>query len=197
MDDGITQRIKDGDFDGARRDILNIENSLWAENSPHGRKVLLERVRKLKGIYNSHNLVEASEVSLKEPVLFAERRVKVDGVRNKQDVQNVCDSVVKLDSCAEAAIENCSGCVFEHFECLGSVFLTNVKSCKISCSGQQIRMNGCTDVDLTVYTSTGVFIQDSRDITIRRHGDAEDNRFTDVHDFSSPFDERNFRIAEE
>lgn len=194
MEDKIVQQIKDGDFEKARKEILGLESKIRLEASTFSRKILLEQVRGLKEVYNSYNIVPISELPLKEEFLFSERTNEVCGVQGKIYKKNVREGTIKLDNCVEAEIEECSNTVFEYFECQRSVLLKNLDNCRISCSAQQIRINDCIDIELEVYTSTGVFLQNSRGIVIRKYDDDVDNKFMKVCDFSDPFGSSNFKV---
>lgn len=186
MEGDVARRVEEGDLEGAREAILSVEESIRLEPSLYGKRALMEKVARLKAIYNSR-VAEQPAVPLKAPVQFAGRENEVSGVKNKVYVRGVCDEHVSLGRCSEAVIEDCSNVVFEHFRCEKSVLLTNVRDCRVSCSGQQIRMNGCENVELEAHTATGVFLQDSKGVVVRRHGSRSDNKFDHVYDFSNPF----------
>lgn len=194
MEDEIVQRILDGEFEQARQGILEMEDRIRQEASVYNRRMLVERVRRLKEAYNNHNVVAMCEIPSRERVMLKERNVDVSVSKDKAVVRDVDGQTIQLRECGEVVIENCANTTFEHFVSRGSIFLIGVRRCKISCSGQQVRMNGCRDVELTVHTSTGVFLQESTGIVVRQYGDREDNRFRNVCDFSSPFENSNFSI---
>lgn len=194
MEDEIIQMIKDGDLDRARREILDVEDSIRVEISAYNRRALLNRVKMLKEVYSECSTVGISKISLKKPIQFEERSNSVNSTKDKTYVRNVSCGRVRLKNCTEAVVENCSDAIFEYFECRRSVFFMNVKNCQISCSGQQIRISNCSNIELTVYTSTGVFLQNSTGIVIKKYGDDEGNRFENVCDFSNSFSDNNFKI---
>ncbi|CAD26486.2 hypothetical protein [Encephalitozoon cuniculi GB-M1] len=194
MEEDAIRRIEEGDFEGARKIILDIEDSVRAEPSLYNRKVLLEKVAKLKGIYISHNTAEAPFIPLKSRTLLGKHENEVGEIKNKKYIRNINNDLVSIKDCAEVIIEDCSSTVFEHFNCEKSVVLNNVRDCRVSCSGQQIRVNGCKNIELDVYTPTGVFLQSSTGVVIRRYGAREDNMFAHVYDFSSPFESRNYTV---
>lgn len=194
MDEDAIRKIKEGDFEGARKIILNIEEGIREEPSLYSRKVLLEKVARLKDIYNTHNVVETPIIPSKNHTLFKKQENETDGIKNKRYVKDANNGVVAIEDSTEVVIEDCCNTVFPHFSCEKSVVLNNIKDCKVSCSGQQIRMNGCQNVELEVYTLTGVFLQSSKGIVIKKYGTKENNKFEDVYDFSSPFESRNYTI---
>ncbi|ADM12110.1 uncharacterized protein Eint_081780 [Encephalitozoon intestinalis ATCC 50506] len=194
MEEDAVKKIKEGDFEGARKIILEMEDGIRIEPSLYGRRVLLEKVARLKKIYNDHNRAEIGTIPFRSLTSFERRENKVDGIKDKRYIKGSRDELVTIEDCVEVVIEDCTNAVFEHFCCEKSVVLNNVKDCKVSCSAHQIRMNGCRNVELEAYTLTGVFLQNSTGIVVRRYGGRKDNRFKNVNDFSSPFESINYTV---
>lgn len=190
----IVEMLQNGELDEVRMRILKLEDNVKLESSTYNRKVLLDLVGRLKGFYNAYNISETPRISFKRPVEFEETRDELDRCKDKAHIKNINNEVVKLGNYIEVVIEDCCDTVFEYFECQRSVLLINVRNCKVFCRGQQIRVNGCENVDLIVHTSTGVALQDSKGIVVRGYGDNKDNRFMDVQDFSSPLSSSNFEV---
>ncbi|AFM98877.1 hypothetical protein EHEL_081770 [Encephalitozoon hellem ATCC 50504] len=194
MEQEAVRKMKEGDFEGARKIILDIEDCIRAEPSLYSRKSLLEKVARLKDIYNAHDVLEAPTIPFRNYTSFKKQENGLDGIKSKRYIKDVNDGVVSIEDCIEVVIENCCNTVFSHFRCDKSVVLNNIKNCKVSCSGHQIRVNGCQDVELEVHTSTGVFLQNSKGIVVKKYGAEKNNKFEDVYDFSSPFESRNYTI---
>ncbi|KAH9410873.1 putative tubulin binding cofactor C [Ordospora pajunii] len=195
MENEIMERVREGDFEGARKAILKIEDSIRLEPSLYGKRALIDKIQRLKSVYNHHMPLDSAEILMAEPFLLARQENEITSADNKRYVRNMHGENVIIEDCCEALIEQCSGCVFDYFCSETSVLLVDVKSSRISCSAHQIRLNNCEDVELVVHTQTGVYLQRCKDIVIGRYGDSECNKFACVYDFSNPFGGGSYRIV--
>ncbi|KAM0671342.1 hypothetical protein CWI42_091720 [Ordospora colligata] len=195
MESEIVKRIREGDLEWARKAILSIEDSIKLEPSLYGRRALIDKIQRLKSMYNCHAPLESTEIQMVKPFLLTRQENQIADSEKKKCIKNLHGENVGINDCCEVLIEKCSECVFNHFCSETSVLLMDVKNSKISCSAQQIRLNNCENVELVVHTQTGVYLHGCKSIVICGYGNSECNKFACVYDFSNPFGGGSYRIV--
>ncbi len=92
-------------------------------------------------------------------------------------------------------LKNLKGCKVKCAPVHSSVFIEGCEDCEIEAAGQQIRMSGSKGCKLKVFTSTGVYIEDSEDylveeltLPLERLDEAgfarKQNKWNQVYDFN-------------
>ena len=114
-----------------------------------------------------------------------------------------------LDHSAAVTVDNCRDCRIIVGPCEGSVFLRDCTGCEVVVVAQQLRLRGCTGVDIAAHTSTGPIIESSADVSLTSCRIAWtglaaqleqagltpwDNQWYNVHDFT-PGEADHYRLA--
>jgi len=183
--ESIEELILNGDLETAKSLICDLEAKLEQEPSKSIQANLKQRISKLKELYFSKVSISLKSTKEKEDLAF-EVSSQFTGNSEKFIVQNANMAKISAVTCSEAKIENCSNIKTKLITARNSIVLKDVKNADVSLKASQIRLVGCTDVKLRVFTRTGVFLQDSSEIQISPLSTEEGNLYRSVFDFTDP-----------
>lgn len=181
----IEELILNGDLEAAKTLICGLEAKLEQESSKSIQSNLKQQISKLKELYFSKVSISLKSTKEKEDLTF-EVSNQFTGNSEKFIVQNANMAKISAVMCSEAKIENCSDIKTELIAARNSIVLRDVKNADVLLKASQIRLIGCTDVKLRVFTRTGVFLQDSSKIQISPLSTEEGNLYRSVFDFTDP-----------
>lgn len=182
----VKELIKAGDLETAKRLIIGEEARLSEESSIHVQCLLRRQITEMKDMYLSKIKIGLKNIRKKSSVDIGIHRQLFEGNERKCIISNLRSTKVDGLSCSEAKIEDCSDIVAELIDSANSILIKNVKSSEIKCWASQVRLVNCQDISLTLFTKTGVFLQDSRGITIRPLSSGPENLYRLVFDFTDP-----------
>jgi Tubulin binding cofactor C len=74
---------------------------------------------------------------------------------------------VEEKECTEAYIRNSRGIEVSFFRASSSCFLSNVEESRLSFSARQVRLHSCKNLELSLYTRTGIHMEKCEGIEIR------------------------------
>lgn len=192
----IKQLIKDNKMEEAKSKIIELEVKLEQEQSRYQLIVLKKQIEELKNIYINNckiyipNIENDIKLEIKEtPTIFI-------GNKSKFYIKNKKDEIYEQIDTIEGKIENCENIVIRNFNCKGSLLLINVINSEIECNVNQMRLINCKNVVLKIFTMTGIFLQNSTDISIMKLNNMIGNKYKIVYDFSSPFKNINYKIKD-
>lgn len=157
----------------------------------------MKQIQELKAFYvsKSNSDVICIKNEVHHPMIELSPVFKTNDMKiHWKDLEN---QTVNESHCIEAKLENCKNITVEGLVCNTSLMLINVNESEIKCAAQQIRLINCNNIILHVFTETGVYLQDSTGVTVKKLDgfiiEAE-NKYDSVYDFSSPYDSKKFRI---
>ena len=187
--------IERGNLKEAKNIILELEQKASHEKSPYSQQLLLSQIHELKSLYVSkENVINFEFVTLEQREVI---NTKINFESNNKKIHKKDLEAVVLEEieCNEAKFENCIGIEVVKIKCKQSLLLINIRNSRINCFAHQIRLINCENVTLTAFSATGIFLQESAKITIRKNLDYEGvipNNYNHVSDFSDPFGESNY-----
>ncbi|KCZ81144.1 hypothetical protein H312_01436 [Anncaliia algerae PRA339] len=76
-----------------------------------------------------------------------------------------------------------------------SVLLINLSNCFIQCISKQIRLVNCNDLTIDCFTETGIFLEKSKLIKIKKRNE-ENNYWYEIKDFTNPLSNENYQFIE-
>lgn len=131
---------------------------------------------------------------------FAEEKdiKKVEGTIKNDQNKNEHKCIIENKNNCNLNIKKTSQLIFR--DCSGSyitgegdtAFIRDCKNCKFELTVNQLRLYGCENLVLKVYTKSGIYLEKCKNIKIESLGSDDDNKYRDVFDFSCPFEIRNY-----
>ncbi|ELA48101.1 hypothetical protein VCUG_00339 [Vavraia culicis subsp. floridensis] len=115
---------------------------------------------------------------------------------SKVCVKNIYTEQCLAFDCDELTINACSNLRITT-NVSGSIFIENVQESALKINAGQIRLVGCRDLKLMVYTKSGISIENSERIIIEEwkiQNVKHENLFWKVNDFSDPFGDKNYTV---
>lgn len=191
----IKNLINDNQLEKAKKEIQILEQRLSEESSKNRQCSLRREIDDLKRLYFEKTKIELT-LTRERSITKLEYCQKVEGNKNKFIIENEKDTYIKGGSYIEAKFNGCNRIQTEVISCTGSVLITNDNDSKISCKGSQIRLINCSNTNIRIYTETGVYLQDCKNITIEPLGIVDEkNKYKEVYDFTDPLS-KNYMIVE-
>lgn len=182
----VKELIDAGDLEAAKRFIIDKEAELSEEPSVHAQCLLKRQIVEMKNLYLSKMEIALGNTKERGSIDIDIYRPVFERSNRKCVISNLNHTKVGYVNCSEAKIENCSGIAVELVDSANSILITNVKNSEIKCRASQVRLIGCQDVSLILFTKTGVFLQDSKGIAIRPLSSESGNLYKSVFDFTDP-----------
>lgn len=226
-DDPIQALIESEHMDTARQMIIQLESKLSAESSSTTRAAMLRRIDALKESFASKRLSTAVQLAsaeysaasfddTRETVVTAEASKNghgnsvIIGALHLTAFNATTGKLFRLrDStgletdeveCQDARIENSRDIRVSNLRCKNSLLMIKVNNSVVEATAQQVRLTDCHDILLTVFTRTGIFLQNCSGIRIRKtsclDADGKANEYASVHDFTSPGSRANYTIID-
>lgn len=191
----IKELIAAGELEAAKRLIIDRETKLSEEPSPHVRCLLKKQIMEMKSLYlskmekNLNSVKERDGINVdicSQPFLGSDRKRIISSLRS-----------VKVDGmrCSEARIEDCFEIATGVIDSENSILIRNVRDSEIKCRASQVRLIDCHCISLTLFTRTGVYLQNSGDIAIKPLSSEPENLYKTVFDFTDPSG-KNYRILD-
>ncbi|KAG0439678.1 hypothetical protein DMUE_2270 [Dictyocoela muelleri] len=180
--------------------LLNeLQNSLIKEKTSYRKRILKEKIDNLRKEYEK---LEKLEIEIKNTTENQNLLKNHDFMSNplinmnKIIIKNERNKMYKSINCSVLHVENS-----EYLNVLAdnadTLYLLNVNNSEVSGTFEQIRLFGCKNVNLKIFTKTPVTIEKCEKIFISSNGVEDDNQFDNVCDFSDPVGNKNYKILKE
>ncbi|KAM0674079.1 hypothetical protein GVAV_002599 [Gurleya vavrai] len=217
-DHDILEKIKSEEFEQAKDLIDQLENTLFNEKAKYNIRILRERIEKLKRDYflaitskNGFSLrLDSFENTNKEifknllsrdlalEKILDEKKEVIYSDKNCYKCINVNNKNLTIPNVNQSLFENCTFIKTNIFTSNEYVFLRYVFNSEFSFVTKQVRLFDCKDLKLSIFTETGVVLENCKNIEIRKL-DIETNQFNKykhVRDFTSPFSNENYKVID-
>lgn len=197
----IKEIIENGNLEEAKNKIRKLEEKAADEKSIHIQASLLRQIHELKQMYISKTTINLNGLEKNNNQAPSIKIIpEFDGNNSKLILSKVISSTIDECICTESKIEACNDIIIKGIVCKNSILIISVTESTIRCSAQQIRLIGCRNIKLDVYTETGIFLENCSNIQITEalfnNQSREKNMFREVFDFSNPNEAINYEIIE-
>lgn len=186
------------DYNQLENEILKKEEQFKEEKSEKIRSRLLNEIRNLSERYSKRN-ESVSLVVDKINHHFGPGMVpQASRMLGKKIITNLQNQQLAGLKCSELLIEDSKNIASQIMEVNGSLLIRNVQSSTIRSIAEQVRIKDCSNLELEIWTETGVYLENSTNISIqplscKRVGN---NLYRNVIDFTSPSAvNKNYRFA--
>ncbi|KAF7684541.1 hypothetical protein TCON_0269 [Astathelohania contejeani] len=193
-DDAIIENLKNKNFEFVKHFIRKLEDKLNHESIKYNKTKLRERIYRIKELYRKYEMIPSVEFTLKKNKEKSFEEIFMES-NDSIVIANKCDCEITIGDCKTCVIENCQHVKVPYFSAKQSIFIRNVSDSHIECSSEQLRLSGCKNLYLKIFTATGVFIENSKEIKIEGiYNKREINNYNKVYDLSDPGSNKNYKI---
>lgn len=193
MEKEITELIEINELKKAKELIMALENKLTEESSVYTQSRLKLQISDLKEKYNSGINLNFKQVPGRIKITTDISKILSKDENKKLVFSNLKETYIPENFGPECEIEYCQGIETGLLNCENSIFISSVENSKIKCYAQQVRMKDCENVELLVFTKTGISLENCKAIKIIPIENTVENKYNEVFDFTS-LKEKNYQI---
>lgn len=193
-DDLVIKEIQAGNLSIAQKSIEILELKLLKEKLKYNQRILRERIERLKSYFSSSTVKNTiNEICLKEPICL-ELQKSMDSLESIE-IRAQKNNIINIQNSPQIIVVDCENIKTSYFECYESLSIRRTKNSKFICQVKQIRLFQCENIDLCIFTETGVYIEECKGVRISKLNDASENLYDQVFDFDEG-DEKNYEVLD-